>query len=97
MTTSKLNLDVLRVQQPIGEFFLASISARDLVSISFSDVRRLASNERDIEKYLGIQRPVSSRRIKQIKKYIEGSDAGRLHVKSCGKQHFEQVFVVEGC
>ncbi len=75
MTTSKLNLDVLRVQQPIGEFFLASISARDLVSISFSDVRRLASNERDIEKYLGIQRPVSSRRIKQIKKYIEGSDA----------------------
>ena len=75
MTSSALHLDVLRVQQPIGEFFLASISAADLVEISFSDVRRLASDERDVEKYLGIQRPVSSRRINQIKKYIEGSDA----------------------
>lgn len=28
-----------------------------------------------MEKYLGIQRPVSTQRIKQIKKYIEGSDA----------------------
>lgn len=75
MSNKSLSLDVLRVNQPIGEFFIASIPAEDLVSISFSDVRRLVSAERDVEKYLGIQRPVSSRRITQIKKYIEGKDA----------------------
>ncbi len=75
MTDYVLELSVLKVKQPIGEFFIASISAKDLVEISFSDVRRLASNQRDVEKYLGIQRPVSPKRIKDIKKYIEGSDA----------------------
>ena len=30
---------------------------------------------RDVESYLGIQRPISESRIKQIKKYLQGSDA----------------------
>lgn len=75
MTKNTLKLDVLRVCQPIGEFFIASVSAQDLLEISFSDVRRLVSEQRDVERYLGIQRPVNSRRIKGIRKYIEGSDA----------------------
>ena len=62
--------DVLRVQQPIGDFYLAALPARTLVEISYADVRRLAEEQRDVERYLGIQRPISSRRIKQIKKYI---------------------------
>ncbi|MCK7598471.1 DGQHR domain-containing protein [Microbulbifer sp. CAU 1566] len=71
----ELALNVLKVSQPIGDFFIASMPAKDLVEISYRDVRRLAQERRDVEKYLGIQRPVSDRRIKQIKKYIEGSDA----------------------
>ncbi|MBU2391555.1 MAG: DGQHR domain-containing protein, partial [Alphaproteobacteria bacterium] len=70
-----LSLPVLKVDQPIGVFYIASIKAKDLVDISFSDVRRLAQDERDVEKYLGIQRPVSRKRIRDIKLYIEGSDA----------------------
>lgn len=70
-----LKLPVLKVDQPIGVFFIASMKAKDLVSISYSDVRRLAKDRRDLEKYLGIQRPVSPSRIKQIKKYIESPDA----------------------
>lgn len=73
--TYKIELDVLTVQQPLGEFYIASIPARDLVEITYADVRRLVSKEREVERYLGIQRPLSKRRVKQIKKYIEGSDA----------------------
>jgi len=75
MVNGEIRLEVLRVSQPIGDFFISSIQAKDLVEISYSDVRRLASEERDIEKYMGVQRPIDKRRIKQIKKYIEGSDA----------------------
>lgn len=71
----ELSLKVLKVSQPIGDFFIASMPAKDLVEISFRDVRRLAKERRDVEKYLGIQRPVSERRINQIKKYIDGVDA----------------------
>lgn len=74
MSTS-LTLNVLKVVQPIGEFFIASIRAKELVEITYSDVRRLAEDQRDLEKYLGIQRPISAKRIKEIKQYIEGSDS----------------------
>lgn len=75
MSDKALNLPVLKVEQPIGTFYIASVKAKDLVEISYSDVRRLAEDQRDLEKYLGIQRPVSAKRIKDIKKYIQGSDA----------------------
>lgn len=68
-----LELNVLKVKQPIGDFFIASINAKDLVDISYRDVRRLAEEQRDLEKYLGIQRPVNPKRIKEIKKYIDES------------------------
>lgn len=75
MRSRELCLPVLKVEQPIGTFYIASVKAKDLVEISFSDVRRLAEDQRDLEKYLGIQRPVSPKRIKDIKKYIQGNDA----------------------
>lgn len=75
MNDKILSLPVLKVEQPIGTFYIASVKARELVEISYSDVRRLAEDQRDLEKYLGIQRPVSPKRIKDIKKYIQGSDA----------------------
>lgn len=75
MNEEILELNVLQVKQKIGTFFISSISAKDLVGISYSDVRRLVSSERDFERYLGIQRPVKTKRIKDIKKYLEGSDA----------------------
>ena len=71
----ELQLPELPVSQPIGDFFISSIAASDLVEIAFSDVRRLADSQRKVERYLGIQRPLSKKRVKDIKKYIEGSDA----------------------
>ncbi len=75
MTDWILELPVLRVSQPIGDFYIASMLASDLVEISYSDVRRLVKDQRDLERYLGIQRPVSPKRIRDIKKYLEGRDA----------------------
>ncbi|MCA9039200.1 MAG: DGQHR domain-containing protein [Planctomycetaceae bacterium] len=75
MNSDELQLSVLRVRQPIGDFFITSIPAKQLVKISYSDVRRLVSEQRDVEQYLGIQRPVSPKRINDIRKYIQGSDA----------------------
>ncbi len=72
---NSISLPVLKVRQPIGEFFIASINAEDLVKISYRDVRKLAEEEGDFEKYLGIQRPVSTKRINQIKTYITANDA----------------------
>lgn len=70
-----LSFQVLGVRQKENEFYIASIPARDLVSIAYADVRRLAEEKRDVERYLGVQRPVNPDRIKQIRKYLESPDA----------------------
>jgi DGQHR domain-containing protein len=66
---------VLRVKQPIGEFFLASIPAKVLVEITWFDVRRVLMEKRDIERYLGIQRPLNDNRVKELERYVNTTDA----------------------
>jgi DGQHR domain-containing protein len=65
---------VLEVSQKGGSFFCASIPAEELVAITFSDVRRLVRDERDVERYLGIQRPLNRQRVKEIRQYILSPD-----------------------
>jgi DGQHR domain-containing protein len=66
--------DVIEVDQKGGTFFNASLPAKQLVEISYSDVRRLAKEERDIERYLGIQRPIDPKRVNEIRNYIDSPD-----------------------
>ena len=73
MSNNEITLQVVEVTQRIGTFYSASISAKDLVQISYADVRRI--EERDVEKYLGIQRPLDEKRVKKIKKYLTSPDA----------------------
>ena len=70
-----LTLKVIKVKQPIGDFYIASVPARDLVDISYVDIRRIKTVQRDVERYLGVQRPLSPARVKKIKQYITASDA----------------------
>lgn len=70
---ASIKFKALKVSQPIGEFFVGVINARDLVKITFSDIRRL--EERDVEKYLGIQRPLQESRVKKLKTYVGFVDA----------------------
>lgn len=64
---------VLELTQPVGNFFLGVIEARDLIAISFADVRR--QDGRDIERYIGTQRDLSEGRVADIKKYVTTVDA----------------------
>ena len=73
MGMSKIIVPVLEVRQPIGNFYLGVIEARDLVAISFSDIRR--QDGRDLERYIGIQRDLSEGRVGEIKKYVKNADA----------------------
>lgn len=65
----------LKVTQPIGDFYIASMKSKDLIEITDFDVRRVLIEERDVEKYLGIQRPLNQARVKEIKEYVKTKDA----------------------
>lgn len=64
----------IKVKQPIGEFFIASMPSTRLCEISYFDVRRMLK-ERDIETYLGIQRPLNKKRVEELEKYVRTYDA----------------------
>ena len=65
---------VLRVRQPIGDFFLGVVDSKRLCEITEFDVRRIIK-ERDFETYLGIQRPLNPKRVKEIQSYVTTLDA----------------------
>lgn len=62
------------VKQPIGMFFMGAIDYRDLIDITHTDVRRI-DGERGFETYLGIQRPLSKKRVDEIAEYVNSFDA----------------------
>ena len=66
-----ITFQVLKVAQPIGDFYIASISYKDLISISYADRRSPSTFDQDI----GIQRPLKLSRVEEIKRYVKTSDA----------------------
>jgi DGQHR domain-containing protein len=70
-----VSFQAIKVQQPIGEFFIASIPSSVVTSISYADVRRIECEQRDVEKYLGIQRPLKEKRVVEIREYVGTKDA----------------------
>jgi DGQHR domain-containing protein len=71
--TDRIRFPCLEVQQPIGQFYIGAMAARDLVEISYSDIRRIEEN--DLDKILGIQRPLSKTRVSELKQYVRTVDA----------------------
>lgn len=71
----ELPLDCIKVSQPIGDFYIASIPWQKLREITFADVRRLEKEARDVETYLGIQRPLNKKRVSEIGEYVNTADA----------------------
>lgn len=69
------NFPCLKVTQPIGDFYIASIDSKLLCEITYFDVRRIMREERDFEGYLGIQRPVEKKRVKDLQNYVTNEDA----------------------
>ena len=65
----------LRLRQPIGDIYLAAMDYQLLQKITYFDVRRVLRDQRDVEAYLGIQRPVEERRVADLEKYVNFVDA----------------------
>lgn len=70
----EFTVDAIRVRQPIGEFLIASIPSKQLWEISYFDVRRMLK-DRDVETYLGIQRPLNEDRVRELQAYVRTVDA----------------------
>src|SRR5208337_5519391 len=68
-------IPALRLRQPIGDIYLAAIDFRLLQKITFFDVRRVLRDQRDVEAYLGIQRPLNEFRVAELNKYVNFVDA----------------------
>lgn len=71
----EIELPALRARQPIGDLYIGSVGAAQLVRMTDFDVRRVIQDERDVERYLGIQRPLDDRRVKELTKYVSFIDA----------------------
>ncbi len=74
----EVRLKFIEVSQPIGIFYIASISYRDLIDISYVDTRRIReeeSNDHEIDTLLGIQRRLSGTRETALKQYVNTYDA----------------------
>ena len=61
-------LKVLKVDQPIGEFYIGAIRSTDLLEISTVDVRRFSEGRAD--SIDGIQRELSKTRLKSLREYV---------------------------
>lgn len=70
LRNSIMNIKAIKVIQPLGEFYIAKIKARDLLKISTSQVARYDRNGNVI----GNQRPINIDRLKAIAKYIQSEE-----------------------
>lgn len=71
----ELPVKTLRARQPIGDLYVGAIDSSLLVRITDFDVRRVIEEERDVERYLGIQRPLDKKRVAQLDRYVNFVDA----------------------
>lgn len=76
MTASEwIQIPCIELEQPIGKFYIGAIDCHQLVRISFADRRRIEKGERDIEIISGIQRPLATKRVTELRKYVNSIDA----------------------
>lgn len=78
MASEYISLKYIRVHQPIGVFYISSISWKDLIAIAKADIRKIhdeGERNDNFDSYLGIQRKISPNRIKEISQYVKTIDA----------------------
>lgn len=73
--TAEMAFPCIRARQPVGDIFIATVPYKKLIAITYFDVRRVLQEERDFERYLGIQRPLDRGRVEQLNKYVNFVDA----------------------
>src|ERR1700694_2097029 len=71
----ELRFSVSSVRQPVGDMYIASVPASLITRIAYFDVRRIQREARDVETYLGIQRPLDLKRVEELSQYVNFRDA----------------------
>lgn len=69
----EIDLSCIKVEQPIGTFYVAAIDHKILRQITYYDVRAMV--EREVDNYLGIQREVEPKRVRELHQYVNTIDA----------------------
>lgn len=72
-TNGRFSIPCLPLTQPIGSFFAGVMRADDLISISFAAEQKMIHGETD--SLIGIERPLSDERLKEIGRYVNNVDA----------------------
>lgn len=71
-TKKKIDVPVLEISQPIGKFYIGIMTAKELLDISYADMRRI---EGELDRYVGIQRSLNKSRVVEISNFVESIDA----------------------
>ena len=75
MVNKNLCIPVIKVSQRIGDYYIGSIKAKDLLEITHIDRMRLKIGEDETVSYLGIQRTLKTDRLKAIARYVKNIDS----------------------
>ncbi len=71
-----IDCDCLELEQPIGKYYIGIIDWDILEEIASADVRRIKDEGKsEMQTYLGIQRKLSQKRVKDIAEYVNLDDA----------------------
>jgi len=81
----KIVLKCLKVRQPIGEFYIASMQGSELRAIACADMCKLSSEQKQsdivgledisVDSYIGWQRKLNPDRVNEIKQFVRQVDA----------------------
>lgn len=68
-------LPAIKVEQPLGTFYVASVDANFLLEVSFSTPAKIIENKERGYGLIGGQREQSTQRLREIARYIDTSEA----------------------
>lgn len=66
-----IKLKMIKLSQPIGDFYLAKIDAQELLRMSTVDRRHIDEDD----EIIGVQRPLRVDKVREIKKYLTSQNA----------------------
>lgn len=69
-----LEIPVMEVEQPLGKFYVGKAFANEVIKICSVDKRRKVVAD-ELDKYIGMQRPLNQSRKKEIEQFVLTSDA----------------------
>lgn len=70
-----MRIQVIKIEQPIGTFYIGKMMAKKLYSLSKSDIADLQKNAIREDEYVGNQRKLIISKVKKISRYIDTNSA----------------------